>query len=256
MSHLTTNFVFHTVIFDTLKGELPTIDEIETVWDLPEPPLDKVTDDIEENDHRLTEDYHEMYDRKVAVFSWYVEEYLPMAAGVQWFGPTIRPYFLPSDLIDMPSGEKKVCVTITSEAYGLLVYENCRDKWLEIFKWRDLQPKSKKNKPPTYTPSDPATHKFKAKWSDSNIGQNTGWNTDAYTRFAVIMEHIKAFRLQDEANGKVAQINGRTWIRSVHGIKDVEEEEPPKKKRKGATNSGGKQQNDAENQVSIVYFDE
>ena len=70
------------------------------------------------------------------------------------------------------------------------------------------------------------------------------------------MEHIKAFWLQDEANGKVAQINGRTYIRSVHGIKDVEEEEPPKKKRKGATNSGGKQQNDAENQVSIVYFDE
>jgi hypothetical protein len=226
------------------------------IWDLPEPPLHKVADGIDENDPRLMDEYHNMYERKVAIFSWYVEEYLPMAAGVQWFGPTIRPYFLPSDLIEMPSGEKKVCVTITSEAYGLLVYENCRDKWLEIFKWRDLQPKGKKLSPPTYKPSDSETHKFKAKWSDSSIGQNTGWHTDAYKRFAVIMQQIKAFREQDEANGKTAQINGRKLIRSVHGVKDEEEEEPPKKKRKGATNSGGKQQNDAENQVSIVYFDE
>ena len=212
---------------------------------------------MDPDDPRLKPEYAQQYARKIQVLTWYVDEYLPMAAGVQWFGPTIRPYYLPCDTLDIGGGQMKVYVTITSEAFGRLVFENCRDKWVEIFKWRDAQPSSKKRtNPPTYKANKPETHKFKAKWSDNNIGQTTGWSKDAYERMKELMAEIKAFRESDAENDNAKQAFGRALIRSIHGIKDDEEEEPPKKKRKSGTESGEVGQNGGENQVSMIYYDE
>ena len=82
---------------------------------------------------------------------WYFDDYMTMIAGTQYWGNDVKTRFLPTDMMDL-EGERKVIVTITSEAFGFLLYENCRDKWIQIFKWKDQNPKSnKKSKPPHST---------------------------------------------------------------------------------------------------------
>ena len=39
-----------------------------------------------------------------------------------------------TDVPGDPSGKKKVLVTITSEAFALVIFANCRDKWVADFK--------------------------------------------------------------------------------------------------------------------------
>ena len=97
---------------------MPTIEELENVWDIPTEPLDP----NEENEGVLPEDvcfmpeHADEYNckRKVYLLTWYLDVWLPMVNGVQWWGPMIRPYKLMTDLTDV-RGEQKVIVTITSE---------------------------------------------------------------------------------------------------------------------------------------------
>ena len=76
------------------------------------------------------------------------------------------------------SGKKKVLVTITSEAFGLVIFANCRDKWIADFQFKAS---NKKAKIPKYNKEDPATHKYQNKWSSSRTGQvqGGGWDNEA-----------------------------------------------------------------------------
>ena len=249
----------HAEIYEEWKGELPTIEELENVWDIPEEPLDpnEENEGFLPEDVRFTPEYAAEYNRKVYLLTWYLDVWLPMVNGVQWWGPMIRPYKLMTDLTDV-RGEQKVIVTITSEAFGLLIYENCHEKWIEIFKWHNEQPKARRKKaPPQYNSKKPETHKFKAKWSDHNVGQSTGWSSEAYTKLQQQIERIQAFRKQEaEENENNMLKYGQELIRELHGInEDQTEPEPARKKRKVSDDSQQKEgEEGAEGAEGITNF--
>jgi hypothetical protein len=216
-----------------LGGNLPEVTEIKKLWYYEERPLHmgEYEDGVEPDSGRFTKEYHEKYERKMKLTLWYFNDYMTMIAGTQYWGNDVKTRFLPTDMMDL-EGEQKVIVTITSEAFGILLYENCRDKWIQIFKWKDQNPKSnKKSKPPPqYNKNKPETHPYKAKWSDNCSGQSMGWHHDAFKAYNDYINCVKRVRELDlEAGGQV-MLRARAMIREAHGY--TEEEAQPTRKRK------------------------
>ena len=124
----------------------------------------------------------------------------------------------------------KVCVTVTSEAFGLLVLENCRGKWVNIFELKE------RDGPSAVVPTkgDEALP-FKAKWTDSKCGRVKfgGWDAAAYDYFEATKTRIKHFRTTDSANAFDTQNYALALIREKHGI----DAEAPGRKRKRSKKS-------------------
>lgn len=78
------------------------------------------------------------------ILIWYVDRWLPIVIGSEYWDENNRHYKLPTDKckITMRDGteEERVLCTISSEAFGLLVYDNCRDKWANIMKLKAQNP--------------------------------------------------------------------------------------------------------------------
>ena len=71
-------------------------------------------------------------DKKILL--WYQDRWLPIAIGLEYWDDKNRHYDLPTDKVKLRDGKDWVLCAATSEAFGLMVYDNCRDKWEEIFK--------------------------------------------------------------------------------------------------------------------------
>jgi hypothetical protein len=71
-------------------------------------------------------------DKKILL--WYQDRWLPIVMGLEYWDDKNRHYDLPTDKIKMRDGVERDLCTATSEAFGLMVYENCRDKWEAIMK--------------------------------------------------------------------------------------------------------------------------
>jgi hypothetical protein len=108
------------------------------------------------------------YSHKINVLTWYIDHYLPNVAGIEYFRLHIRPFKFMTDLGAIVEGKNKVFVTITSEAFGLLVFENCRNKWLADLEYKKIH--GARANVPKYVKDDPSTHKYVNKWSSSNAG--------------------------------------------------------------------------------------
>jgi hypothetical protein len=216
-----------------MGGDLPEVSELRDVWQYEERPLNQgdYQDGVEPDSPRFTPEYHAKYERKMKLTLWYFDDYMTMMAGTQYWGNDVKTRYLPTDMMEV-EGERKVIVTITSEAFGFLLYENCRKKWIQIFKWKDENPKSnKKSKPPPqYNKNKPETHKFKAKWSDNCTGQAMGWHPDAFKSYNQYIQCVKMARELDLQAGGLIMLRARDMIREAHGY--IEEEAQPTKKRK------------------------
>ena len=69
------------------------------------------------------------------ILLWYQDRYLPVIHGLEYWGPKYRHYRLPTDKEPMSQDKKeRILCTVSSEAFGLMVYENCREKWQNIMK--------------------------------------------------------------------------------------------------------------------------
>ena len=100
--------------------------------------------------------------------------------GYDQFGPNIRRYNYIVDRVTI-DGKQKPQVTIKSEAFGWVTYENCYTKWthvvpkkVEDFEWTT----------PACDKEDSETHKWHVtKWSDSRSRQvpGGGWAPGAYS---------------------------------------------------------------------------
>jgi hypothetical protein len=144
---------------------------------------------------------------------WYSDRWLPVIAGKDFFGPNVRYYSCPTDLV-LVHGEQKVAVTVTTEAFGLLVFENCRNKWMKMWEW-------KANNPDKAIPNKgPIADTFKALYTDSKVGQIPygGWDPEAYELMEAMKKTITTFRMNDEADNKKAQLLARDLMRGHHGI--------------------------------------
>lgn len=68
------------------------------------------------------------------ILLWYQDRWMPIVVGLEYWDNKYRHYELPTDKVKLRDGNEWVHVTISSEAFGLAMYENCRDKWEEIMK--------------------------------------------------------------------------------------------------------------------------
>ena len=160
-------------------GDLPSTEEIEDIWNLPE--VNEASSEEEKAE----------YEKKVSLLTWYLDVFMPKAVGLEFWGELIRPYRLMTDTEVVegdPSGKKKVLVTVTSEAFGLLVYHNCRDKWVADYKYKKEH--GKKAQVPKYNKDDVSTHKHVNKWSNSNSGSvvGGGWHPAALKKFNALKQ--------------------------------------------------------------------
>ena len=167
---------------------------------------------------------------------WYYERYLPVVAMKPYWNDDIKYYRLLTDTQEI-GGKQKVHVTVTSEAFGLLVWENCHVKWAKIFELKEENvdaeiPRGKEE----------GAENYAGKWSDANCGQQKfgGWHTDAYDYFEKTITFLEEWRKKDEDNNKVMQKYFKQCLRTKKGISA--DEPNGKKKRKGKKKPAPKSQ--------------
>ena len=150
-----------------------------------------------------------------------------------------------------PSGKKKVLVTVTSEAFALVLWANSRDKWLADFK---LRVNNKRAKIPKYNKEDPVTWKHQNKWSNSRSGQiqGGGWSRDALVFFNQTITSINEWRAEQQQTGYEAHKYGRELIKVAEGIVLEESDSKGSKKRKNSPANTPETDED----VPIVFLDE
>ena len=142
-SLLTSLFSSRTELLDTTGGKLPTVEQIENIWNLPLEPEDVFLDDFEDQEAcKAAKDEYNVELTKCEeahkLFAWYVCDWMPMAVGIDFWGPSIKSKYLMVDKFKVPmdnSGKDGVCVTMTSKAFGQLMHKNCCEKWQACHNW-------------------------------------------------------------------------------------------------------------------------
>ena len=146
---------------------------------------------------------HREYIEKRVIANWRYGSYTPSLCmgGDQFFGPAIRYEKLPDSMVMTGKNEmekERVCITPSTEAYGLLQYENCRSRWEAIFKHQENHPGAPALK---YVKNDPATQHLKAKWSDEVQGKGSGWDREAFQLYHQRMREVIAWRKEEKDAG-------------------------------------------------------
>ena len=154
------------------------------------------------------------------VAPWRYGTYTPAlsSAGCDLFGKAKRAKHFPDAIVSFSkNGEEEkflMCIPEETEAFGLLQYENCRDRWQAIFEYEAKH----KTKAPTYNPTKPGTNAFKAKWSDDCQGSGSGWNPDAFVALGEWEGKIKTWR-EDE----VKKYKYKRWSAAQAASKEIED---------------------------------
>ena len=138
--------------------------------------------------------------RMFGIFEFYVNELLYRVIGNKQFGPKVRHFYTVSSAKTTESGKEVDLVTPSTEAFAVLNYANCIDKWMNTFAY-ELDYAKKNGTPlvdPKKKPVPPKLEPYNAKWSQSDGGQKKidGWSLDGRRKFLAYMKEIK------EAHGK------------------------------------------------------
>ena len=206
---------------DKTHGKLPTVEDIETIWELPEKPTEPVPGNNEADFEAAMANYKvdfEFFNKKMKLLTWCATDYLSMAVGVETWGLTQKCTKLLTDKVkleDDNSGKEKVLVTVTSEAFGQVMFKNCRKKWLAVWKYKKAH--GAKAKVPKYDKDDITTHDYEGLWSNPRSGQveGGGWNMDGLQCLMDRMQAISAVRAADQENGYAKMIIARTLIQGA-----------------------------------------
>jgi hypothetical protein len=126
------------------------------------------------------------------LFDWWTE-HVGACAGNTYYSKKIRRTQQLSIAI-APDGKK--CVPPSTEAMAFLMYENCHVKWTEMSKFHA---EGNSGNIPKYSKDNAATHRFKARYSDSCTGQSPygGWGSDGIKRFNELKKAITDMRMND-----------------------------------------------------------
>ena len=80
---------------------------------------------------------------EMKVYAWYWDKLLPGVGGAKhYWSPSIRHHCTISKA-HLNNAENKLCIPVSSEAFIVLVYEGCYDKWLAMHKWQKENPNKK-----------------------------------------------------------------------------------------------------------------
>lgn len=225
--------------FWIINDFLPTVDEMKDAWNLGQEPAITAHDDEKAE-----------YERKKKILTFYCTGFMTASAGCEYWSFDQRPYWLVTDMMDV-NGMKKVRVTTTSEAFGLVCYENYLPKWEKGFPYLKANPTEKSI--PQYKIKVPATHIYKTKWSSAETGQKVGWDNEAVKALNEQKDAIKDLR-KAEADKQGLKKNekfkrGRELVCEEKNINP--QDGPPSKKSK--TGNGG---SDSDSTVVLVDFED
>ena len=187
-------------------------------------------------------EYKKDYDERIRDLTWYLENWLPNIVDYDNYPDTVRYQWRITSKRPI-EGKQRVRVTITREAFGLIVFENLRTRWINNFIFDDENKgkliNGKKPKCPKYNKNKPETHKYKSEWSDFKEGQNSKWNPVATSEFNLRKDTITKWRANDEANGYKAQDFAMKLIKESRGIQEVPTVTPAANKRRRNNNGNG-----------------
>lgn len=224
--YVTLNFLSLPPEFFDLNGWIPTLEEMETAWKLPPAPTP------EDSEAKKA-----AYARKAKIFMFYVDSFLAQAAGFDDFGPSVRYYKMAVDKIELKEwgmDEMHVAVTSPTEAFALLMYNNCEAKWKAVLEWRK---NNKKRKLPTFKKEDPRTHVYHcAKWSDSKTGQvkGGGWAPESVDCFNKYLLQVEKFRRRDGRKRHAMHKYALNMIRDTYEVTATSHSNKRKRARKEA----------------------
>jgi hypothetical protein len=209
--------VFNPTVWWRKHKTLPTLKEIQEV-------LNMSIDALNQPKHKLEKE----------LFLWYYDDWLPAILPREFWREDIRHYKLLTDTVEI-AGKQKVLVTVASEAFGLLMWENCHDKWVNYFKLKD----DFGEKAPVPTGKQPGADKHQAKWSDSTSGQVKygGWKDEAYDFFENLKKELEEWRENEEKHGKPAQKFAFDLMRATHkkkGATPADDKKKPSRKKKAS----------------------
>ena len=136
---------------------------------------------------------------ELRVFMWYWEHILSKAGGESmWFREEYKYKVLPSNCTyqfeDFDQDFK--LFTAATEAFLVIVFENCIDKWKAQCVWKHEHPGENL---PTKTKINKGEALHKTKYTITDIGQQKygGWSDAGLARFNAIKTSIKASRKND-----------------------------------------------------------
>jgi len=181
---------------------------------------------------------------------WYFDRYLPTVCRKYW-DPEIRCYNLYTDTkcnIQGKDGQvfqNKVWVTVATEAFGLTLLMNCRDKWPHVYDYEagGLEiPKSG----PVYK------EKFKAKWSNPDEGQKEygGWEPAGLIHYQQTKKEISEIRTAN-SESKALPTFIYNLIRQHHGVNGESPGSKTSKKRKRVSEDSAASAASAEPLVTV-----
>lgn len=173
----------------------------------------------------------DVHKKQKALVIWYVDRWMPIVAGQKCFGEKMRETHFPAEKVEIFGKEKKVLVPISSEAFGILTIDNCHAKWVATGEWRKPNPKQ------ALVKTGDNAQQFKAKYTDSNVGQVKfgGWHADAFTKFQEYIDAVQKGREVDEGNDWRHQKYALELVRKERKVAEKEAEasaNPSKKKKK------------------------
>ena len=108
---------------------------------------------------------------------------------------------------------------------------------------------------PQYKKDNPATHKHKNKWSNSNTGsvQGGGWDKAGLKYFMDMVDKVTKFREEEEQDGNTKYKMVKELLQVVHCVKMEDAQEPDLaagKKQKHVHNRAEKKK-----EFKIIYID-
>ena len=172
---------------------------------------------------------------------WHWTLFLPVAVGVDFYPKDLVFHRMPIQPLTMVPGyedsQMKGCmVTVSCEAFGLVLVQNCWDKWTHIV---PQKAKDEKWPIPKWNKDDAETHKcHKTLWSDGRNGQKKGhgWTPDGYKALNDAMDALSEFRAAQKKD-KWSQFKAvRKLVRKANNIAEGEKEPPPKGRKRKRSN--------------------
>ena len=153
---------------------------------------------------------------KLAILEWYYCDFLTCAAGHEYWGDKVWPHHLPVDTT-MILGREKVLITVASETFALVAWENCWEKWQKMWQLKDADPKWKKPQ------KKGECEEFDGKWTSQHKGRVglCSWDKACFPVFKEFKAHVKNFRaVQEQMNGDMkngAMIAAREFVLKARG---------------------------------------
>ena len=182
----------------------------------------------------MTEEQLEESEENKMIFIWYYDVFLPAAVGSNaQYGPRVRYYKEYTAEITLYRTQR-VAVSVKVEAFGLLIYDNCVDKWNYQYTQKEADPNGKiqahckENRGKyTYIPKGEAGAEERRK-------AVCGFTKAGLDKFTELVKFIKKRRNDDANNGNATAKLALKLLRKKNKIQSDtgEEVKPAAKKRR------------------------